>query len=325
MATFKDYWNELTGEIPKLSPLLAQKFVQRAWGDIQQARRWSFLIAEGYLYAPAAISTGTVAVTQFSTSVQADAAAKAALDAVVLNAGAPLTTRQFRLSGAPIYNISAYDNVTGILTLDRMYMEATNVAAAYEVYRCFYTPPLYGGAVDFLRWLCVADPVSGYKIRGKNLARTRAEVDARDASRTYSGDPIWVAGHHVQSDGTPVFELWPHQRSERVYTTPFERRGQELAAAGVLPGAIDSALLMDGARIKAYTWASANAGRFPELQGTNWLQLRREVERTYSADLQRAKVQDEETFVQTWGVFDGDDSAFPASETDLQARDPFGY
>ena len=57
---FNDYVSELKGYVPSLSPFLAQKFVNRAWSDIQDADEWSFLEGQCILQVPALISTGSI-------------------------------------------------------------------------------------------------------------------------------------------------------------------------------------------------------------------------------------------------------------------------
>jgi hypothetical protein len=119
---FVDYSSELMGTIPKLSYLLAQKHVNRAWKKIRDSRHWSFLMLDTDIIMPSAVGAGTASVTQYTASVQFDATAKAAL----LNLANPvITKRQFRVAQGPVYSITAYDNVTGIATLDRLYIQAT--------------------------------------------------------------------------------------------------------------------------------------------------------------------------------------------------------
>ncbi len=80
---FIDYWRELEGTYPKMPGTLAQIYVNRAWSDVRDAGPWSFLQGFGVLVCPAVISAGSVTVTQFSTTIVADATAAAALNAVV--------------------------------------------------------------------------------------------------------------------------------------------------------------------------------------------------------------------------------------------------
>lgn len=309
--------NELIGDIPKLSIFRAKACVQRAWHDIRDSRRWSFLVADGVLAAPAAVSTGTVTWTQYSNQVQGDANAMAAWNALT---GVPITLRQIRVSGGPVYSISAYDDLTGIITLDRQYQEATAAGSTYIMYRCYFAAPVS----DFLRWVSCTDPVNMYRFRRRNLHWKREEIDRRDPYRGATGQPFYLATYKHNAVGVPMFEMWPHPTAQISYLVTYERRGADLVAGETLPEAISDDLVMAGARINAYRWAAANAGRFQELQGTNWIQLARDERASYERDLQRSKVQDEETFPQNFSEDeDGPQLSGPTDSSYLQSHDVF--
>ena len=80
--SFQSMAAELTGVIPGLSPFLADSFILRAWRDIRDKRLWSWLQTEAGIFCPTQVTTGTVAVTQFSDTVTCDADASAALLAI---------------------------------------------------------------------------------------------------------------------------------------------------------------------------------------------------------------------------------------------------
>jgi hypothetical protein len=113
--TFRDYWNDLMGDIPALDQFKAQSFINYAWRDIREARRWSFLSAVSSLDVPNQITTGLASVTQWSDTVVGNVTAKAAWDAVGVNL--PLTDRQFRVGSGPLYQIISYDPTGGISAL----------------------------------------------------------------------------------------------------------------------------------------------------------------------------------------------------------------
>lgn len=135
--TFADFWNNLMGDIPALDQFRAQDFINYAWRDIREARRWSFLTAESSFDIPDEIADGTASVAMFSDVVVGDATARAVWDALGLNI--PITDRQFRVGSGPLYQIIAYDvdgdstantwNTTGApgaLRLDREYKESSS-------------------------------------------------------------------------------------------------------------------------------------------------------------------------------------------------------
>lgn len=319
--TFADLWNELKGDIPAMSPFKAQNCVQRAWRDIRDARRWSFLFGETFLYVPGAVSAGTVTVSQFSTAVVGDAVAQAAWGPLVLHpSGIDITNRQFRLGSAPVYNITAYDPVTGTITLDRMYMETSGSGLGYMVLRCYYQP----ASADFLRWESLVDPVNHYRFRQRNLHRMKAELDRIDPYRNATGLPFIMASHHAATDGTPVFEMYPHPTGEVTYTAAYSRRGADLVGTDILPAAIPEELLMCRARYHAYVWCAANAGLHKELADINWQYLRRQEEEEYQRSLVKVKTNDEETFLMNWSESEQDPQlSGPLDASYIQSHDVF--
>lgn len=318
--TFTDFWNELKGDIPAMSPFKAQNCVQRAWRQIRDARRWSFLFGEAAVYVPAAVSDGTVTLTQFSTSVVGDAVAAAAWAPLILHAsGIDLTKRQFRSGTYPVYNITAYDPVALTLTLDRPYMETGGAGSGYSILRCYIEP----ASVDFLRWESMVDPVNQYRFRQRNLHRTKAELDRRDPYRSTTGQPYILANYKTQSDGTPIYEMWPHPTAEVTYMAAYSRRGADLAATDELPSSTQDELLMCAARCHAYVWAAANAQVHPkELGGVNWHYLLRQEREQYALLLRDAKKTDEESFPMNWSESEQDAQlSGPLDANYLQAHD----
>src|SRR6266404_3893923 len=200
---FTDFSLRLVGEIPKLSIDLAQLFVQDAGRDIWDAHQWSFLESEGVLYAPDAISSGSFSITFGSNSVVADATAKAAL----INLVRPfITKRQIRFAGSPLYNISAFDSSTGIITLDRIVREATNASISYSVYRAYYGFPEDGDGnevSDFKAFRSIYNPAQGYAFG--DLTKQSEWLDAIDPQRTSFDNPIYLAQYKSTSN-VPMWE-----------------------------------------------------------------------------------------------------------------------
>src|SRR5262245_54950734 len=140
MPTYQEMAAQLVGEIPGLPFLFARNYLSQALDEIARERLWSWNVNEGMIIAPQVITTGSVAVTQYSNSITCDATAQAVLNPQTL-INPVLTERQFRKGGGPVYNLVAYDSGTGIGTLDRNYMEATDAASTYLIYKCYYGPP----------------------------------------------------------------------------------------------------------------------------------------------------------------------------------------
>lgn len=301
---FSDLWSELLGTVPRLDPLAAQKYVNRSWRSIREARLWSWLTTEGVLVAPQLVSSGTVSVTQFSNTVNLDATANAALN----NLQNPLLTqRQFRVgTNGRVYNIIGYNNGTSTLTLDGFYMEPTASGQPYMVYRCYYTPSdLNGNAItDFQSFIAMVNTQQGYAIVGENLRKSKKEIDARDPQRQAFDNSYIVATYKVDVNGNPIYELWPHPTTAAPYLFLARRRGLPLSSTQDIPATLPADLVVTGALDFAYDWAVVNAGRFPELRGVDWQLAKAENERKYQKMLNDARRHDDEifcdSFLSTW-------------------------
>jgi hypothetical protein len=317
-------WNELVGQIPGLSPLLAQKFINRAYEAIRESRHWSFQMAEGILFAPNVISTGSVSVTQFSATFTMNAAAITALN---LLANPVITKRQLRISGGPIYSIATYTDATGVGTFDRLYRETTNAAAEYDISRIYYGTPLNGAGTevtDFLRYRSIVNFNSSYRL---HLNWTKEQLDMFDPQRTSSGDPYVLASHKADSSNQPVWELWPSPQSELTFLCSYQRRGVDFTVAGneSAPSAIGEDLIIEKALELGCDWANKNQGRLKELKGTNWLLASAKHNRNFKEALIVKEKQDEETFNQNYLVDDFKYPYFPIDSNYIQAHAFGGY
>jgi hypothetical protein len=277
------------GDIPGLDLFKAKECVNQAWADIRRVRRWSFLSAETSIDIPNAVTAGTASVTQFSDQVVPDAAAKAVWD--VLGMNIPLTARQFRVGSGPLYQITAYDDSgAGALTLERAYKEATDTVETYSIYRAYFTMP-----ADFLSFTDVKDIQNG---RSLITGLSREDLDDfKDPQRQSFGDANFIAARGVDSNGEPLFELWPHQLTAKSLVVRYERAGTDFASdSEALPAIIPESLLMERALCYAARWAMANQGRYPELKGTNWVNVSVGHEAAFSKQLWEVQVFDEEMF-----------------------------
>lgn len=312
MATLNDYSNELLGYIPKLSILLSAKLVNRAWRDIRDSRRWSFLLADGVLQAIGQITAGSVTATQFTNQIVLDADAAAAVVSAITINNPPITTCQFRMASGPIYSIVNYDGPSTTITLDRAFQEPGGAGLQYLIYRCYYAPP----TSDFLRWVSIFDPINNYRIRRNNLSCTKAEIDRADPQRGAFSTPIKMASYKNPSTG-PLWEMWPHPISQISYICLYERRGVDMAPGDSLPDAIPEDLLMDRARYHAYQWALTQ----PNPDQIDFKTLLLEAKQGYAEQLKIAQRQDEETFLQNFSDDEMGAPNFPIDSNYLQSHD----
>lgn len=291
--------------MPRLDAIQAGKLVNRAFRDICDSYpRWSFLTGRTAIPIPAIITTGTVAVEQFNPQVQFDAAATAALDALTMNA--PVTQRQLQVTGGSPYNILTYDTGVGTATISPCtptsdsnpgYLEPTDASASFTITKRYYAPP----SSDFLRWVTVINAIVPYQCW---LNVPIQVIDMYDPKRMIVGNPYVVAqfAEGVDPLGSgeqvPIYELYPCPTAVMTLQATYQKRGSSLFASNtdVLPNPVPSDLLMSRAQFRAYEWAAANVGRFPELKGSNWAQLMRDSATMYEDRLWRAKKQDKETF-----------------------------
>ena len=304
MATLESLWNELLVRQPALDPGYAPKLVQRAWRDIRDSRPWSFLIGNGVLFSPGSITAGAVAVTQFSATVTFNATAIAALDGIT---NPIISLRQFRAGGpggGPIYDIASVDAgfaANGIATLNRPFLEATNAAASYAVYRCYYGPPMVDSdteVTDFLRYRSIYNPATLQRFR---LYGSTEELTMMDPKRVTSGNP-WALFTHSLSTGK-FYEMYPHPTASQSYIAVYQKRGTDLASGEQLPEVITEELILEKAMYHTCLWATSAVGRIATLKGTNWQSLAIAHNANYMERLREVALRDEDTLKQN-GIWD---------------------
>jgi len=332
---FLDLVSELTGTLPGLSPILASTYINRALQKIYGERTWSFLLTDGVLVCPAQFTSGTAAITQYATTVTLDATASAALLAQTLPGATPgVLQLQMRFGAAspaagPVYAILACDATNPaalLLTLSQPVQDATTAAAAYQIYRCYVTPPID----DFLRWESIVDPSNAITLTGTRLTRSAREFDLRDPQRSSQGlayhlgawggnrtaDPVTgLTSPNATADaGTPIYELWPHPTTGQTFLCRFRRKGEALVAPQDTPPAIlsDALILQAALYAYAYPFAMANVANFPSFKHANWPMLIAAARNEYRTELLDAKRADNESQLQdVWNLGHGLRTARP--------------
>jgi len=350
---YLDLVAELTGMLPGLSPLLAQKYINRAWEEIRDARLWSFLTVEAAVVCPIVETTGAAAIVQYTDTVTLDAAASAVLLAQTLPTAVPgLTNMAIRFGTVPavgqVYSISDADAsipAAIVLTLSRLVVESTDAAASIQVYRPYITPPV----PDFLKWESLVDMTNALTIAGDRLNKTSKYFDFRDPQRqaqglayflgnflgSYIPDPatgIVVPNPNVLA-GSNTYELWPHPTSGQTFWAKFRRKGTDFTGpADTQPSMIPNNLIVQRALAwHAYPFAQANAANFPTFKGVNWMQLILDGKASYRDELRDTKRNDEEAAPQqVWNRGHGlrwshdgaagGDSGYPIDSNFLQSH-----
>jgi len=281
---------ELNSFVGELGPAIARNLVNRAWRDILDSRRWTFLKAEIALYTPALINVGGITATQNSAAIVGDVTAAAAWVAV---GATTLKKRQWRIGLGPLYNISDFDGVN-TLTLENAFGEPSVAGSGYQIQQFYYEAP-----ADFLRWESVVDPISAYSFI---LDWTKEELDRADPQRGSQTLPHRMVSYRLHPvTKLYLFEMWPTPSSAWRYPALYQKKGVDLDDGDELPLSIPSGLVLTRSRYHAYEWAEANKSRHDKLKGVNWLNLRSDVNKEYQGLMNDSKRQDEEIFIQNYG------------------------
>src|SRR5439155_3406899 len=154
---------------------LAQDFVVNAFRRLVERRRWSWLTKFGQLTSTAVYSTGTVTVTQNSTTVTGSGTGWTSA----------LVGQQFRIgSSTPIYTISTVTSTTQ-LDLDSVWGGTTASAQTYSIYTCYFPVPS-----DFKEFICLWDVAFNWQLI---LDIQQNELNMIDAQRASVGNPYVVS------------------------------------------------------------------------------------------------------------------------------------
>ncbi len=292
MATYLELTAELVGVLPGLSPFLAERHVNRAWGEICDAKTWGFLRADVAIRCPGLTAVGTVDITQNGLAITFDATASAALLALGTVPGLDALQIRFGAAGTTggIYNMRVVDSTTApaaiAVTLDRIVVEATNATSTYQVFRAYVTAP-----DDFRRWESIIEPDNAIRMDRHRLRHTSADFDIWDPQRQSQGLAYFL-GHYLGNRildnttqsvtpdasaprGAPIYEFWPTPTNGQNFFARYQRRGLDFTQhAAQLPEQVSDGLVLSRALgYHAYPFAMANQGHFPAFKGVNWGQL----------------------------------------------------
>lgn len=296
---FLDMYSEVRGAVPKLPVALARKLIQRAWADVRRKNLWSFQLYDGPQWiAPPQITDGTVHVINGSNQVVVSGNAATAIDTINTTYSL-ITARQFRVAIGTIYNIWGWDSGTQTLTLDRVYGEATNIAAEYSIYQVYYPAPYQ----DHLRFISIRDMQNFIDLF---IDKTRAMIDATDPQRSWYYFPTDVVYYQQNQNPNastylwPMYELWGAPTYALNYQLYGIRRGPNLTLnTDVLPPAVGEDCVIEKAKWYAYQWAEANKGEMPKNQGADFKFLMGESQNEYTRLFKDYRRQDRET-VNNW-------------------------
>jgi hypothetical protein len=300
---FADMQSELRGSVPKFPITFAPTLINRAWKRIRESHLWSFNMLEFAWASPAVVTSGTATVTQGSTNVTFDANAIAALNASVATTPTSLITqRQLRVGSSGIYNIIAYNSVSGAAILDRPWFDLSGVTVGYQVYQVYYAAPVS----DFLILISVRNPQMFLDF---DLTKTREWLDRNDPQRFQYTWPAYAVPYMKDTRGAgtvnasstlgfQLYELWGQPVQQFTYQCYGVRSGLDLINPGdtlpFFPVPDGEDMIMARAKYWSYEWAATQVSTSPRNSGPDWKFLMGATMDEYRDMLRTYRKQDKE-------------------------------
>lgn len=237
--TFAGIAGKVLLRCPSASLTLARDWVQSAFRDVVERRRWSWLLKRGQLYTYDQYNTGTATVVAGTTTVTLGGGGLVSANHV---------GRQFRIGTAlPISTITAIDAGTNTYTIDQTWWPTSYTNQPFSVYQAYVALPS-----DFHAFISVIDPAFAQPIP---YEASVAMIDNTDPQRAASGSPPKGLAFFDYFNGLPRYELWPHQRSAAVYPIVYESRPTEPWDTGAaVPTLLPSDILLERALMYCALW-----------------------------------------------------------------------
>jgi hypothetical protein len=225
----------MRSEVPGTSDAQLRLYVNEALGLIYDDQLWSFQLQTGGWYTPGllgltnsnvAASPGTISVSTYSDQLTGDATASAAW----LAAGLQFGNYQIRIPYYSLYSINSIDSTDPnavVLTLDRPWMEPTQVNATYMAYQAYFPCPVPTN--DFKRFIAIRDTTNAIDI--DFWSYRQSDLALQDPQRTVFNLPCYAVPYQVDQRpnsstiGQMLYELWPNPLSALPYTINYMRRG----------------------------------------------------------------------------------------------------
>lgn len=241
--TFAGIAGKVLLRCPSASPTLARDWVQSAFRDIVERRRWSWLLKRGQLYTYDQYNTGTATVVAGTTTVTLGGGGTVSADHV---------GRQFRIGTAlPIVTITAIDAGTNTYTIDQSWWPTSYTAQPYSVYQAYIALPS-----DFHAFVSIVDPAYAQPIPYDSSV---AMIDNIDPQRAAAGSPPRGLAYFDYFNGLPRYEMWPHQRSAAVFPIVYESRPTEPWDSGAtVPSLLPSDIILERALMYCAMWPGSS-------------------------------------------------------------------
>jgi hypothetical protein len=314
---FLDFRSFLTSWIKFIPEPLAGILVNQALEKIYSEYNWSFLFGEDYFLTPDLIQ-GLAQVEEFSTSIIVDSDLKTILDAINVSS-IPIIGRQIRTIsndaqlGSAIYSITNYESSTSTLTIDKPYFGNDNSSTQVEIFKSLYNPPDsaryekdgkfyydYSG-IDYL--------IDLTQSRKLHVNITQSQLNQYDLNRTYRGNPSSLVPNQVDSNGYPLFELYPIPLVKRLYKFVYKKKGKPFVEDEELPlYPLSDQLILAAIKDQAYEWIEVNKSIHSELKVVNAISLKALLMNVnnptgYPRLLNKAIMKDDELFPQSYSTY----------------------
>jgi hypothetical protein len=240
--TFGTIWNRVLLHAPNLPPPLAREFTRVAYNDIIDSHYWSELREDAEFLISDAYTTGTIALTNGSTTVTGTGTAFTSANS---------NNRQLLVDGiAPYYTVT-YSSGTE-LTLDRAFAGADDASATLVI------GDFYSEFPTDLRYIeKIRDQQNGWYLATEWF--TQEYLDRVDAKRNSTGTPTMAVYAEPRDPGSggaliPRYELWPRSTSERLYQYRYVKNAELTANSSRILNALKAETVIYGALKMAATY-----------------------------------------------------------------------
>lgn len=239
MAKTADIARDLLGSLVTDGTMpIAVRWIDNRYKELVSRVRFRHLRKVGEVYLPAAVTTGTVAVTRGSTAVVGTTTTWITAPGIFATTVAPYW---FIRSSVAWYEIDAVVNDTS-LTLRTAYAEDTNATASYTIVKRYH--PLATDA----RWL----GIFVHSRLGTNLGYpvSADELDYAHPRRTHIASPItMVAQKGVNASGALLIEAYPYPSTSEMLHYVYWALPSTLDIDTTIPAQVDGYVLKEGAYI----------------------------------------------------------------------------
>jgi len=225
------------------SPVIA-RWMNNRYRELVSKVKFRHLRKVGELVLPAAVTAGTISITEGSTTVTPDATAQAAW---LISPGADTTTEHWYLRvDNSWYRVSSIAATTAIMTLESQFLSTTSATSTYVLVKRFHSL-----AAD-CRWLgSMYFDRLGMEL--ENLSLLELDVLASGRYLTQS-IPTHYAQVGVDSAGALLYEIYPPSADAELIRYIYWSLPTSLTFTTTLPDVIDSDVLKEGVLVDVYRY-----------------------------------------------------------------------